>query len=573
MWDEQDEAEAPPATTASFCTATLAATSYLRPGIAARCAASPPPAPQRDSPPLSSAPLASFVIAPTPAAVFVPPAAVATSAAALPAGISPRRTSVPGLVSLGSGSIASTAMWPGGCGPRLRPVDEAGLGCSSKELADAFMAQPPPVLQPEHANRLRQRRAADTDVRKEKERRERRQREQLRIAETSRGVRPGYVELFLRCYVGQRIHEGALAALHDFLFSVPAEAAEANQQAALDIYQRELKDAVAARRGKRAPSSRPPLHEPKGDALDALRAALAARVAEPGCALAKEKEQNLYTLALSPRHFVIDPEASAACGGRLTGELVLRNTGTRSVRWWLHDPELYQNSAASCAGEAENEFVVVSAGAGSVGTSTLGKREKKPVLWSAILSGHVDNGLQRLTVLESEFGFRHFISVAVARRRGRLFGSPLASLGVSADDSCGPPGCAVPACLQQLRKAFVWSGGLMARDVFSALYASSGLCGGNPPAATHEVRDSVDGGVAAESLARYGPHQLAAAIADFLSELPGRILGTIDAGVLNSLVLPLLEKGDPLGVVQALPAPDAALLLWLLDFLCQILEL
>eukprot|EP00756_Hemistasia_phaeocysticola_P055638 Hpha_TRINITY_DN3159_c0_g1::TRINITY_DN3159_c0_g1_i1::g.96617::m.96617 len=359
MWTDQDESEQP-FQHVSFTSATVAAANYLRPTGTPQSVPSLPP-PGTNSPPVLPSPpptrqlksplrggVPTFVIAPGGAAATPNdepsssssegPGAPCTRFLDLDMDCSPRRASQ---------SLQRDHMLPshssfiGCCDSPLVPVTEADLGFSSAELSAVFTAQPPPVLQPEHANRIRKRQGSESEGKRERERRERRQREQGRIAEGARSVRPGYVELFLRCFQGQRIDQAALCDLREFIFSVAPETAEANQQAAADIYLRELKAAVAARRGKKAAAVKPLPHEPRGAAMDSLRAFVAARVAEPGGSLSKEKEKDLYGLSVFPRHFLVDPVTAETKGGRLSGELQVKNNGHRGLRWWLHDPELY----------------------------------------------------------------------------------------------------------------------------------------------------------------------------------------------------------------------------------------
>eukprot|EP01062_Namystynia_karyoxenos_P009132 TRINITY_DN13223_c1_g1_i1.p1 TRINITY_DN13223_c1_g1~~TRINITY_DN13223_c1_g1_i1.p1 ORF type:complete len:673 (+),score=178.11 TRINITY_DN13223_c1_g1_i1:112-2019(+) len=455
-------------------------------------------------------------------------------------------------------SGASSGGFSGAHSPRLRCVSERELGISPSDLSTAFTTPPPPLLQPEHANRARHR--SGDDGRRERERRERRQREQQRVADSAHGVRPGYVELFLRCYVGRQVPEGAFAALREFLSSVPPATAEANQQAALDLYMRELKAAVAAGRGKRDRSGNSSPVEPRGDAMDVLRASLAARVAEPGSALSKEKEKDLFCLSVGPRHFAFDSAEVAARGGRIFEEVSIRNPGHRSMRFWVHDPALY----AGCRADEGVDFRVLVSGAGTV---TVKKRDRAPVHVSLIFAGDAACGARETAVLETEFGFRHFLSVTVARRAGQLYGTPLHILGVMRDPDCGPPGCCVPAPLVALRRAIVASDGLLVHDLFGALGTTSSAA----LQPTADARPCVESGGELE-LVRFGAHTVAAALLHFLQELPGRVLGTVDTELLESLVFPLLARGDPLGVVHALPAPDASVLLWLLHLLSEVLQ-
>eukprot|EP00754_Rhynchopus_humris_P015471 Rhum_TRINITY_DN14441_c5_g1::Rhum_TRINITY_DN14441_c5_g1_i1::g.89286::m.89286 len=317
-------------------------------------------------------------------------------------------------------------------------------------------------------------------------------------------VRQEWVDLFLRCYTCRDLaREGAapLRALEEFVFSVPDTVAEAHQKAALDQYTEELLAAMA--RKKHASKGGYAHYAPLSDApLEKLRLHLSI-VVETNTALHKElkKKHHVYPLAVSPVHHHTE-HLPASCSGaehRLFKEFSVRNPGSRAYRYWIHSdlsgsdlpPPQRAAAAAAAVAAASNasaaslpsstnsltrssdrdqrdrgyDFHVLSHSSGE-----LKKRETQPIHLSLIVGRRkARSGARELVCLESEFGFRHFLSVQVVRHAGCL-GRTLGQCGVVED--CG---FYVPTAAKRLREALVASGGLGTRDVFgvSALHRPS----------------------------------------------------------------------------------------------------
>ena len=322
-------------------------------------------------------------------------------------------------------------------------------------------------------------------------------------------VRQEWVDLFLRCYTCRDLaREGAapLRALEEFVFSVPDTVAEAHQKAALEQYAEELLAAMARKR--HASKGGYAHYAPLSDApLEKLRLHLSI-VVETNTALHKElkKKHHVYPLTVSPVHHHTEHPPTSCSGAehRLFKEFSVRNPGSRAYRYWIHSdlsgssggPDLLQpqtapRAAAAAAAAASNasaaslpsstnsltrssdrdhrdrgyDFHVLSHASGE-----LKKRETQPIHLSLIIGKRkARSGARELVCLESEFGFRHFLSVQVVRHTGCL-GRTLGQCGVVED--CG---FYVPTAAKRLREALVASGGLNTRDVFgvSALHRPS----------------------------------------------------------------------------------------------------
>eukprot|EP00755_Sulcionema_specki_P027821 Sspe_Gene.88563::Locus_60550_Transcript_1_1_Confidence_1.000_Length_1689::g.88563::m.88563 len=408
----------------------------------------------------------------------------------------------------------------------LRSVTAEQLGCTVEELEAAFVAQPPSSLQPEHANRKRLQdgrekgdRATTREVR-------------ARVAGGAKKLRWEYVELFLRCFIGKQVARDALDDLREFVFSVPPETAEAHQIAARDVYTRELQTAVAQRRKSRGVPAVPVIDGEGCSVLAALRVHLAC-FCEFHHAVLRERDKDLFPFQLPHHHFLFPPGTL-----RVVQEIALRNPTSRTLRYWFHDqylpsPKPYDfHALCDSSGHAK-------------------KKDKAMVHLSLILPPDVaKKGAQELMVLESEFGFRYFLSVSVAATEvGR---------GVEGGVVLDTNGYHIPAPLAELRRAAL-SAGVPASKLFGVGVCPRELVGRY---SRHHKATWVEAFERGEGLGKCDPMVLGSLLLVWLDGLPQRVLGRIESNV-------KVDHANPLEHLDRLHPSNQQVALWLFHFLCE----
>ena len=435
----------------------------------------------------------------------------------------------------------------------LSPVTAEEMGISAEGLQHAFSAQPPAVLLPEHANRQRGKTVASATPKKRR-----------RGTETPQH----HIDHFLRCYAQRDLRDSAaLRTLEEFVFSVPTSIAEEAQQAALEVYTTELQAALS--RKQKAPGVFAHYAPANDTPLEKLRLFLSI-MAETNTALQKEKKKHhLYPLSVAPgHHFVESPTSSDL---HVFKDITLKNPGSRAYRYWIHTDffeekdtpkeeeegmrergnSMARMSAADSSGKGY-DFHVLSNSNGEVK-----KRETQSVHISLILQGRrAKRGVRELVVLESEYGFKHFLSLNVVRQVGAL-GLSLGQCGVVLDQNHY-----VPLIFKRLRERFVEAGGLTMKDVFML----------SKIRAIHVPKDwklIADDPV---RLKRADARLVAAMMLRFTEGVANRegCLGVVDSGLAERE----LNVSDPMRFIERsdLPYASQQLALWWLTLLSSVLK-
>eukprot|EP01060_Flectonema_neradi_P014224 TRINITY_DN20933_c0_g1_i1.p1 TRINITY_DN20933_c0_g1~~TRINITY_DN20933_c0_g1_i1.p1 ORF type:complete len:525 (+),score=100.04 TRINITY_DN20933_c0_g1_i1:34-1608(+) len=409
----------------------------------------------------------------------------------------------------------------------LSPISEEQLGIGIDELTEAILAKPVNGFQPDP------RISAPT----EKVLKECKLRQRSRIDSSLTKIDPACVDLFLRCYLGKVVASNYLTHLRNFIFSVPPQTAEAHQQAALDIYVKDLLHIISI--WKKNVQYIPQSDTPR----DRLRLHIYNIITGHGSIL-KERKKDLYPLQVSPTHHysnIKTTESDDSKESRYYYDMQLVNPGSRNYRFWLHDIKSLYASDMSGSGDSKNyDFQILHSSSGESS-----KKSSQPLAASLIVPNDeedADRGcIREIVILETEFGFRHFISVEVVNPVHSLSRS-LTQTGLIKDW-----GYFVPPSVVMLKQRFYSCGSHKLKDVFSPCKRS-----GLPSDWEDLLREESEPTLTAPMLLAY------------LGAIPGSVFGKVSC-------TPQISK-DPLSFVHSLPVANQQLSFWTLHFLSSILS-
>ena len=405
----------------------------------------------------------------------------------------------------------------------LNPISEEQLGIGVDELTEAILAKPTNGFQPDPRQ----------TILSEKILKETKLRQRNRIDTSLTRIDPACVDLFLRCYLGKVVASNYLTHLRNFIFSVPPQTAEAHQQAALEIFTKDVQYVLSIWKKNVQ-------FIPQSDtARDRLRLHIYNTVTGHASIL-KERKKDLYPLQVSHTHhysIIRSNDSEDSKQDRYFFDMQLTNPGSRSYRFWLHDiKSLYGISEEEAA---YYDFQILHSSSG-----VSAKKSTQPLAASLIVPKCVQDEnscIREIVILETEFGFRHFISVEIVNPV-HLLRRPLTQTGLVNDW-----GYYVPPTVVMLKKRFYRCGAHKLRDVFSPCKRSS-----LPSDWEELLREENDSNLAAPMLLAY------------LSGVPGSVFG-------KAVCTQQMAK-DPLAFIMSLPVANQQLSLWTLHFLSSLLS-